>query len=125
MVPGRGIGSRTSGSQVAIGCREAWDRRADVTARRERSAGGQGARGEHASGVQVAAGVRAREGCSPGFKNRSYKNLLNGPPSRQNSAFLRHLSSRNILAKLFLAGWRKCDGRSNYVRGENPAFRLG
>jgi hypothetical protein len=26
---------------------------------------------------------------------------------------------------LFLAGWRKCDGRGNYVRGENPAFRPG
>jgi hypothetical protein len=58
-------------------------------------------------------------------KNRGYKNLLNDPSSRHNSAFYRRLSSCNILAKLFLAGWRKCDGRGNYVRGENPAFRLG
>jgi hypothetical protein len=32
---------------------------------------------------------------------------------------------RGISAKLFLAGWRKCDGRGNDVRGENPAYRVG
>jgi len=35
----------------------------------------------------------------------------------------RHLSSRSILANLFLAGWRKCDGaEATMVRGEKPSF---
>jgi IS66 Orf2 like protein len=43
---GRGVGSWTACSQVAIGCREATDRRADVTAGRERGFGGYGTRSE-------------------------------------------------------------------------------
>ena len=56
----------TSCSPVAVGCREASDRRADVGARRERGAGGQGARGEREPGVQVATGLRARRAVGAG-----------------------------------------------------------
>jgi hypothetical protein len=45
---------------VAIDCREAADRRADIGARRERGAGGQVAWRERKPGVQVATGLRAR-----------------------------------------------------------------
>jgi hypothetical protein len=64
---GRGNGSGTSCSQVAIGCREASDRRADVAARRERGAGSQGVRGERESGVQVAADFERGELSEPGI----------------------------------------------------------